>query len=99
MKLKYLPDERVIIQDDPDRPIIASLTMASLEGITVLVLAKAMAEAPALVCLLDYIMDIEPDDYGDRTLSTEGMQPIREALSAFTLSDLVALTHFTHIMK
>ncbi|ESQ92520.1 hypothetical protein [Asticcacaulis benevestitus] len=99
MNLKYQPEDMVIVQDDPDYPIVASLTMAKLEGMTAHILGKVMAAAPLLVCVLDGLMDLEPDDEGYRTLSKERMVPIRHALSAFTLADLVALIHYTHIVK
>jgi hypothetical protein len=99
MKMKYLPSLLVIVQDDPQATPIATVTTATLDGISIDVLARAMAMAPVLVCLLDYIMDMEPDDYGDRTLSTEGMQPIRDALAVFTVADFIALTHYVHIIK
>lgn len=99
MQMKYQPEAFAIVQDDPQETHIATVTMTTVEGISIHVLAHAMAMAPRLVCLLDDIMDIEPDDDGDRTLSTEGMQAIRDALSAFTMTDFVALTHFVHIVK
>jgi hypothetical protein len=99
MKLNYQPDDMVIVQDDPDCPVVASLTMAKLDGLTVHALGKVMAAAPLLVCVLDGLMDLDPDDDGDRTLTSDRMDLIREALSAFTMADLVALIHFTHLVK
>ncbi len=44
MKLTYLPAEQLIIQDDADRPIVASLTMASFsQDIDIDALGRSMA--------------------------------------------------------
>ncbi|CAL4869364.1 hypothetical protein MMA231_03656 (plasmid) [Asticcacaulis sp. MM231] len=99
MKMTYLPSLMAIVQDDSQATPVATVTINTLDGISIHVLARAMAMAPSLVCLLDGIMDIEPDEDGDRTLSTEGMQPIRDALSAFTVADFVPLSHYVHIIK
>lgn len=99
MQLIYQDDAKSIVQDDAKKSVVATLTTAPLEGVSKTALAKAMAAAPIFVCVLDYLMDIEPDDYGDRTLSAEGMLPIRDALSALTVEELVDLIHFTLMVK
>ena len=99
MQMIYLPEIEGIIQDNPSRDRVATMTADALASISIHVLGKAMAMAPQLVAVLDRLMDIEPDEYGDRIISREGMEPIQKVFSAFTMDDLIALIHYVHIVK
>ncbi len=99
MQLIYVPDAHEIILSDKNGTTISILTTANLDDTPVHALGKAMAMAPSLVTVLDTLMDIEADDYGDRTISAEGFLPIHDALSGFTMADLIALTHFLYLTK
>jgi hypothetical protein len=99
MKLIYQADRMAIVQDDAEKTVVARLTADAHKEVSITALAKAMAAAPIFACVLDYLMDIEADKYGDRTISSEGMQPIRDALSALTVEEAVDMIHFTLMVK
>lgn len=84
MKLTYLPDDRLFVHGDPDKPILARLTIhGTLSVAEEKAFGRLLAAAPRMLSLLDRLADIEPDDFGDRTVSPEAMDPIWEVLNDF----------------
>jgi hypothetical protein len=81
MKLTYLPDELLIVQDDPDRPIVATVILSGPSAQPeVDALGRLMAAAPTLLGHLHNLTEIEADKDGDRTVSAVTMAPIWEAI-------------------
>ncbi|OYW82600.1 MAG: hypothetical protein B7Z26_02810 [Asticcacaulis sp. 32-58-5] len=79
MKLTYLPDDLVIVQDDPDHPIVASLTMAvTPAGPDVHRLGRLLASAPELLALLTEFLNGERDDYGGLYLNGQEAEAVRD---------------------
>jgi hypothetical protein len=79
MKLTYLPDNLVIVQDDPDHPIVASLTMAvTPAGTDVHRLGRLLAAAPDLLALLTQFLSGERDDHGGLYLNGYEADALRE---------------------
>ena len=99
MQMLFLPNTKVIIQDDGPRTVMATLGALPVKAVNLNALAKAMAVAPAMLCLLDNFAYVQADDEGNRTFSAEEMKPVHDILAAFSEVDVVNLTHYVHMIK
>jgi hypothetical protein len=99
MQMMYLPNAKIIIQDDGPRTVIATLGKLPPDGINPDTLAKAMAMAPALLCLLDRLAYVKPEPNGECHFTAEDMEPVRVAVSTFTEAETVDLTHYVHMVR
>jgi hypothetical protein len=93
----YLANTKVIIQDEPGRTVIATMSDADVAGVSIPTMAKAMAIAPALLCFIDELPD--PVEFEVYMLSGKAMRAIDEIRSAFTAEERVELTHYRYMLK
>ncbi|MFT4077472.1 MAG: hypothetical protein QM647_18240 [Asticcacaulis sp.] len=97
MKLIYLPDQKQIVQDDVARTLVATMTPDGLDDMPTETMAKAMAVAPELVCILEGILNVKPNPDGGCTLLKSDIDSICLALWEFTPADYLALTCLVYV--
>lgn len=89
MKLIYLPQDRLIVQDDADHPIIANLSMAiTPPDIDLHRLGHLMASAPQCLKLMRQLLSGERDDWGGHYLSGPDADVVRDAIANLAFETL-----------